>query len=105
MNGYYKTARTNKDQVDSYLVFDPRAPKSSAGVGGSHLKGPFKEAIIFMIGRGNYVEYGRLQELAQRKQPAKHIIYGATEIPTGKVFVEHLTLLGQKMGLGSNIVV
>ncbi|KAL5984206.1 Vesicle trafficking between the ER and Golgi [Asimina triloba] len=89
-------------EVDSYLVFDPRAPKSSTGAGGSHLKGSFKEAIVFMIGGGNYVEYGSLQELAQRQQPSKHFIYGTTEILTGAEFVEQLTLLGQKMGLSSN---
>ncbi|WCJ25456.1 SEC1 family transport protein SLY1 [Euphorbia peplus] len=87
-------------EVDSYLVFDPRAPKS--GAGSSHLKGPFKEAIAFMIGGGNYVEYGGLQELAQRQQPVKHIIYGTTEMLTGAEFVEQLTLLGQKMGLGTS---
>ncbi|EEF41159.1 conserved hypothetical protein [Ricinus communis] len=86
-------------EIDSYLVFDPRAPKS--GAGSSHLKGPFKEAIVFMIGGGNYVEYGSLQELVQRQQSVKHVIYGTTEILTGVEFVEQLTLLGQKMGLGS----
>ncbi|XXG88943.1 hypothetical protein AAC387_Pa12g1074 [Persea americana] len=91
-------------EVDSYLVFDPRAPKTSSGMGGNHLKGPFKEAIVFMIGGGNYVEYGSLQELAQRQQPAKHVIYGTTEILTGVEFVDQLTLLGQKMGLGSTSI-
>lgn len=88
-------------EIDSYLLLDPRAPKSGAGTGSSHLKGPFKEAIVFMIGGGNYVEYGSLQELAKRQQPVKHVIYGTTEILTGVEFVEQLTLLGQKMGLGS----
>jgi hypothetical protein len=92
--------RPNPD-VDSYLVFDPRAPKSGSGTSGSHLKGPFKEAIVFMIGGGNYMEYGSLQEFAQRQQPVKHVIYGTTEILTGIEFVEQLTVLGQKMGLGS----
>ncbi|CAK9150429.1 unnamed protein product [Ilex paraguariensis] len=85
-------------EIDSYLVFDPRAPKSSTGTSSSHLKGPFKEAIVFMIGGGNYVEYGSLQELANRQLPVKHIIYGTTEILMGGEFVEQLTLLGQKMG-------
>lgn len=88
-------------EIDSYLLLDPRAPKSGAGTSGSHLKGPFKEAIVFMIGGGNYVEYGSLQELAKRQQPVKHVIYGTTEILTGVEFVEQLTVLGQKMGLGS----
>lgn len=87
-------------EIDSYVLYDPRAPKS--GSGASHLKGPFKEAIVFMIGGGNYVEYGSLQELALRQQPAKHVIYGTTEILTGVEFVEQLSLLGQKMGLGSS---
>ncbi|KAM7250298.1 hypothetical protein ACFE04_022181 [Oxalis oulophora] len=86
-------------EIDSYLAFDPRAPKSSSG-SSQILKGPFKEAIVFMIGGGNYVEYGGLQELAQHQQPSKHIIYGTTEILTGEEFVEQLTLLGKKMGLG-----
>ncbi|KAK2663396.1 hypothetical protein Ddye_001970 [Dipteronia dyeriana] len=88
-------------EIDSYLVFDPRAPKSSSGGGSSHLKGPFKEAIVFMIGGGNYMEYGSLQEHAKRQQPIKHVIYGTTEILTGVEFVDQLTLLGQKMGLGN----
>ncbi|KAI3491212.1 hypothetical protein L1887_44459 [Cichorium endivia] len=83
-------------EIESYLVLDPRAPKSSAG----QMKGPFKEAIVFMIGGGNYVEYGSLQELARRQQPAKHIIYGTTEILTGAEFVDQLAVLGRKMGLG-----
>uniref|UniRef100_A0A0C9S5J0 TSA: Wollemia nobilis Ref_Wollemi_Transcript_19053_2198 transcribed RNA sequence n=1 Tax=Wollemia nobilis TaxID=56998 RepID=A0A0C9S5J0_9CONI len=91
-------ARPNPD-IDNYLLFDPRAPKSSSGVG-SHSKGPFKEAIVFMVGGGNYIEYGSLQELAQRQQPIKNIIYGTTEVLTGAEFVEQLTVLGQKMGLG-----
>ncbi|GLJ52247.1 hypothetical protein SUGI_1111470 [Cryptomeria japonica] len=91
-------ARPNPD-IENYLLFDPRAPKSSSGAG-NHSKGPFKEAIVFMVGGGNYIEYGSLQELAQRQQPVKNIIYGTTEVLTGLEFVEQLSVLGQKMGLG-----
>ncbi|KAK4724597.1 hypothetical protein R3W88_027376 [Solanum pinnatisectum] len=87
---------------ESYLLLDPRAPKSSSASSSGHLKGPFKEAIVFMIGGGNYVEYGSLQEFANRQQPAKHIIYGTTEILTGGEFIEQLGVLGQKMGLGNS---
>lgn len=88
-------------EIESYLVFDPRAPKS--GSSSSLVKGPFKDAIVFMIGGGNYVEYGSLQEFARRQQPVKRIVYGTTEILTGAEFVEQLALLGQKMGFGSSI--
>lgn len=90
-------------EIDSFIIFDPRAPKSSSGMSSSHLKGPFKEAIVFMIGGGNYVEYGSLQELANRQQPVKHVIYGTTEILTGGEFIEQLALLGHKMGLGTSV--
>ncbi|XP_071690191.1 SEC1 family transport protein SLY1-like [Rutidosis leptorrhynchoides] len=89
-------------EIESYLMLDPRAPKSNSVSSGGQMKGPFKEAIVFMIGGGNYVEYGSLQELAKRQQPAKHIIYGSTEILTGGNFVEQLALLGKKMGLGNS---
>ncbi|CAL5402344.1 unnamed protein product [Camellia sinensis] len=89
-------------EIASYLVFDPPAPKSSFGSSGSHLKGPFKEAIVFVIGGGNYVEYGSLQELARSQLPVKDVIYGTTEILTGSEFVEQLAILGMKMGLGGS---
>ncbi|PKA60827.1 SEC1 family transport protein SLY1 [Apostasia shenzhenica] len=88
-------------EVDSYLLYDPRAPKSGTA---AQLKGPFKEGIVFMIGGGNYVEYRSLMELTQRSQPTKHIIYGTTEILNGVEFLEQLTILGQKMGLGSTTI-
>ncbi|KAL5705944.1 Vesicle trafficking between the ER and Golgi [Ranunculus cassubicifolius] len=90
-------------EIESYLTFDPRdpGPKSNSGAGGSRSRGPFKEAIVFMIGGGNYVEYEGLQKLAHQ-QPAKHIIYGTTEVLTGAQFVEQLTALGQKMGLSGS---
>ncbi|KAE8698770.1 SEC1 family transport protein SLY1 [Hibiscus syriacus] len=90
-------------EIDSYLVFDPPAPKSSSGSSSSHLKGPFKEAIVFMIGGGNYVEYGSLQDLAKHQQPVKNVIYGTTEILTGMEFVEQLSQLGHKMGLSNPV--
>ncbi|CAF1706586.1 SEC1 family transport protein SLY1-like [Brassica napus] len=89
-------------EFDSYLLLDPRAPKPSSG-GGSHVKGPFREAMVFMIGGGNYVEYGSLQELTQRQLTLKNVIYGATEILTGSELVEQLGLLGKKMGLGGSV--
>ncbi|KAL0907948.1 hypothetical protein M5K25_022407 [Dendrobium thyrsiflorum] len=88
-------------EVDSYLLYDPRAPRSGTG---AQVKGPFKEGIVFMIGGGNYVEYRSLMELAQRSQPTKHIMYGTTEILNGVDFVRQLQVLGQKMGLGSSSI-
>ncbi|KAL6883689.1 hypothetical protein ACP4OV_011103 [Aristida adscensionis] len=84
-------------EVDDYLLFDPRAPRSGTG---GQFKGPFREAIVFMIGGGNYIEYRSLMELEHRSQPPKHVIYGATEILSGSEFIHQLAELGQKAGLG-----
>uniref|UniRef100_A0A0D9XJ49 SEC1 family transport protein SLY1 n=1 Tax=Leersia perrieri TaxID=77586 RepID=A0A0D9XJ49_9ORYZ len=84
-------------EVDNYLLFDPRAPKSGTG---GQFRGPFREAIVFMIGGGNYIEYRSLMELAQRSQITKQVIYGATEILNGVEFIQQLSELGQKAGLG-----
>lgn len=84
-------------EVDNYLLFDPRAPKSGTA---GQFRGPFREAIVFMIGGGNYIEYRSLTELTQRSQTTKQVIYGATEILNGVEFIQQLSELGQKAGLG-----
>ncbi|KAG2301256.1 hypothetical protein Bca4012_059453 [Brassica carinata] len=89
-------------ETDSYLFLDPRASKSGSSGSTSHVKGSFREAIVFMVGGGNYIEYTSLQELSQQRQgTVKNIIYGATEILNATQLVEQLAILGQKMGLGS----
>ncbi|XP_047087254.1 SEC1 family transport protein SLY1-like [Lolium rigidum] len=85
-------------EVDNYLLFDPRAPRSGTG---GQFRGPFREAIVFMIGGGNYGEYRSLIEPGQSSQPSKHVIYGATEILSGVDFIQQLAELGEKAGLGS----
>lgn len=68
-----------------------QAAPGRAGRGG----GPAREAIVFMIGGGNYIEYDSLQAWAQRSQPAKSIVYGSTDLPTGESFVKQLADLGR----------
>ncbi|CAH2045373.1 unnamed protein product, partial [Thlaspi arvense] len=96
------TEGTPNQETDSYLMLDTRASKSGSSGGsssGSNAMGPFREAIVFMVGGGNYIEYNSLQDLSQRQETVKNIIYGATEMLTGAELVEQLALLGQKMGL------
>ncbi|CAH8363622.1 unnamed protein product [Eruca vesicaria subsp. sativa] len=86
-------------ETDSYLFLDPRASKACTT---SHVMGrSFSEAIVFMVGGGNYIEYSGLQELSQQPQGTlKNIIYGATEILNATQIIEQLAILGQNMGLG-----
>ncbi|GAA0185792.1 membrane trafficking regulatory protein [Lithospermum erythrorhizon] len=55
---------TPNPEIDSYLVFDPHAPNSTAGSSCNHLKVPFKEAIVFMVMTDEFVE--RLARLGKK---------------------------------------
>ena len=72
----------------------PQAPPGKQ----ARVAGPSREAIVFMIGGGNYLEYESLVTWASRAQPAKSIVYGATELLTGEAFVEQLAELGRRSG-------
>lgn len=56
---------------------------------------PYKEAIVFVIGGGNYVEYQNLQEYA-KKVPGKRIVYGSTELLNASQFISQIATLGAK---------
>lgn len=49
-------------KVSDYLYFDPKVSKNSRSP--RQHKVTFQEAIVFVVGGGNYVEYQNLQELA-----------------------------------------
>eukprot|EP00922_Rhytidocystis_sp_ex-Travisia-forbesii_P064043 GHVS01095226.1.p1 GENE.GHVS01095226.1~~GHVS01095226.1.p1 ORF type:complete len:211 (-),score=36.56 GHVS01095226.1:19-651(-) len=90
MSGGGKTdSLTNPEE---YLYLDPKA----AQLGGSgeipRMRTPFKQAIVFVLGGGNYVEATALQELATKQQ--KQIVYGATDVCSPTEFMDQLTQLG-----------
>lgn len=49
-------------KASGYLYFDPKVSKNSRSP--RQHKVAFQEAIVFVVGGGNYVEYQNLQELA-----------------------------------------
>lgn len=49
-------------KVSDYLYFDPKVSKNSRAP--RQHKVTFQEAIVFVVGGGNYVEFQNLQELA-----------------------------------------
>ncbi|KAI1320030.1 Vesicle trafficking between the ER and Golgi [Mortierella claussenii] len=57
---------------------------------------PYQEAIVFVIGGGNYVEYQNLNEYAQRQTIKKKVTYGSTEVLNPKEFLQQLTALGKE---------
>ena len=76
-----------RQETDDWLSFDmqPRRGRQVAGQSSATGAGA-KDAIVFVVGGGSYVEYTDLVELCARSAPApgapprKRITYGATEI-------------------------
>jgi len=81
--------------VENYLYFDPKVQKKMRQTAIPRKNTPFKEAIVFVIGGGNYVEYLNLQDYA-KKQPSKKIVYGSTELLNASQFIQQLREVGKK---------
>lgn len=89
-----------RQETDDWLSFDmqPRRGRQVAGQSAATGAGA-KDAIVFVVGGGSYVEYANLQEYAARTagnnaaavgSQARRITYGSTEILTPTAFVDAL---------------
>lgn len=86
-------------EVDDYLYLDPKLLKGGDIVPKN--RAPFQDAIVFMVGGGNYIEYQNLVDFIKTKQTAnssRRIIYGASTLTNAKQFIKQLSLLGQEIG-------
>ncbi|XP_056401227.1 sec1 family domain-containing protein 1 isoform X2 [Hyla sarda] len=81
-------------ETDDYRYFDPKMLRGNDSSIPRN-KNPFQEAIVFVVGGGNYIEYQNLVDYIKTKQ-AKHILYGCTELFNAAQFVKQLSQLGQK---------
>lgn len=58
-------------KADDYLYFDPKLNRSSRSP--RQHKMAFQEAIVFVVGGGNYIEYQNLQQIATvREEKSRH---------------------------------
>lgn len=86
-------------ETDGYAYFDPKGPDTGGRGGMQRGVGTFQEALVFMIGGGNYLEHESLACWAARSVPGpKHVMYGATEILHGEDFLRQLEELGRASG-------
>ncbi|KAK9457354.1 Sec1-like protein [Dipodascopsis uninucleata] len=83
---------SSSSATEDYLYFDPRMARGALTRPPPRNRVPCSEAIVFIVGGGNFLEYGNLQEYAKRS--GKHIVYGSTAICTPKEFVDELSELG-----------
>jgi sec1 family domain-containing protein 1 len=81
-------------EVDNFLLLDPllEVGKSQA----SSSRGQAQEAIVFVVGGGNYLERERIHQWAQACSPKRNILYGATELLTGAQFASQIAELGRR---------
>ncbi|XP_074680649.1 sec1 family domain-containing protein 1 isoform X4 [Strix aluco] len=81
-------------ETDDYRYFDPKMLRGSDSSVPRN-KNPFQEAIVFVVGGGNYIEYQNLIDYIKGKQ-GKHVLYGCSELFNATQFIKQLSLLGQK---------
>lgn len=81
-------------EIDNYRYFDP---KLARGVETSaRNKVPYSEAIVFVVGGGNYIEYQNLMDYVKAKQ-GKKISYGCSELFNATQFLKQLAHLGSEI--------
>uniref|UniRef100_U5EM36 Protein sly1 homolog n=1 Tax=Corethrella appendiculata TaxID=1370023 RepID=U5EM36_9DIPT len=83
---------------DEYVYLDPKLLKGGDVIPKN--RAAFQDAIVFIVGGGNYIEYQNLVDFIKSKQNAntsKRIIYGASTLNNAKQFLKQLALLGQEI--------
>ncbi|KAJ0009202.1 hypothetical protein NQD34_016617 [Periophthalmus magnuspinnatus] len=81
-------------ETDDYRYFDPKMLRGSESSIPRN-KNPFQEAIVFVVGGGNYIEYQNLVDYAKSKQ-GRRLVYGCSELFNAAQFIKQLAQLGQK---------
>lgn len=81
-------------ETDDYRYFDPKMLRGSESSIPRN-KNPFQEAIVFVVGGGNYIEYQNLVDYTKSK-PGKKVLYGCSELFNAAQFIKQLSQLGQK---------
>ncbi|CAB3369233.1 Hypothetical predicted protein [Cloeon dipterum] len=86
-------------ETEDYRHFDPKQLRQVDGAQQPRNRAPFHDAIVFVVGGGNYIEYQNLVDYAKSKgvQGSKRVIYGATSLNNAKQFLKQLSLLGQEI--------
>jgi len=83
-------------ETEEFLYLDPKIQVARGQAAPRH-RGALREAVVFMIGGGNYTEYQNLQAYAQTQQEAgiaANVTYGCTELLNAEAMLEQLAKLG-----------
>ena len=85
----------SSSEVDNYRYFDPKLTRSVDPSSGRS-KMPFSDAIVFVVGGGNYIEYHNLMDYVKNKA-GKRISYGCSELLNASQFLSQLSFLGNEI--------
>lgn len=88
----------NSQESQEYTYFDPKSPRDPDI---TQRKKTFQNAIVFVVGGGNYIEYQNLVDYCKNRtksasMPAgsRHVIYGSTDLMNATQFLGQLNQLG-----------
>lgn len=87
-------------ETEDFRYFDPKQLRITDSSQMPRNKTPFQEAIVFVVGGGNYIEYQNLVDYTKGKAGGpsnKRVIYGSTSLGNAKQFLKQLSLLGQEI--------
>ena len=79
------------DPTRSFLYLDP---KQGAAAAPQRKSQPFEDAVLFVVGGGNYTEYQNV--VAQGRAQGRRVIYGSTELMSPSQFLTQLHKLAVK---------
>lgn len=85
-------------EIDDYLYLDPKLMKGSESM--PRNRAAFQDAVVFIVGGANYIEYQNLVDYVRQKQSSnitKRIIYGSSTLMNAEQFVKQLTTLGSEL--------
>ncbi|ODQ63177.1 Sec1-like protein [Nadsonia fulvescens var. elongata DSM 6958] len=84
-NSYTNTNSAESNTIaDDYLYFDPRSTRGALTQPPPRGGEAFDDAVVFVVGGGNYLEYTNLQEWASGDNGVggKRVVYGSTDLVT-----------------------
>lgn len=90
------SSKVSQEALD-YAYYDPKAQKDNE----VQRKKVFQDAIVFVVGGGNYIEYQNLVDYCKSKSRTtsgssslKHVIYGSTDLVNAIQFLQQLDEVG-----------
>ncbi|XP_002732351.1 sec1 family domain-containing protein 1-like [Saccoglossus kowalevskii] len=89
----------SNQETDDYRYFDPKMLRVTDSSAIPRNRTPFQEALVFVVGGGNYIEYQNLVDYVKNKTGAgtsRHITYGCSELLNAAQFLRQLSNLGQE---------